>query len=308
MDRKDALALSLEDLMVELDGADAATVNRIASQYGSLGVRLAMLALASLRKRETPLWWGYPPGVFIGYKWDGKPMHDLVLSLAEYIRGLGYRVHLDVENLDEDAHAYFQVPQFIASLKDCVFYVLLLTELSGDMLTARKGKTSWIFDEYQHAQMHVNSGRMFIVPVLLEPKGREGMVSLFGSEQGIDLTTTPRDFGKLKAVLTPDPLKLSETEIEELSATVAEFDKLLLNGQWDASESLLDDSQHLNHTFDHGFRGMLHSIYTGNGARLDATLGRLHPVYGRQIVRHIYNGYCARHGIPNRGMPAGEPR
>ena len=74
---------SIQDLMIELDGADPETVNQIAWKEGSLPVRLAMLGLASIRKGETPLWWGYPPGVFIGYKWSGQPMHDLVVGLAE---------------------------------------------------------------------------------------------------------------------------------------------------------------------------------------------------------------------------------
>ena len=178
---------SIEDLMIELDGADPKAVSRIARKDGSLAVRLAMLGLAAIRKGESALWWGYPPGVFIGHKWSGKRMHDLAVGLAKHVRGLGYRAFLDVENLDEDADAYFRIPAFITSLQDCAFYVLLLTELSADMLTARKGKTTWIFDEYQHAVRLVNSGRLFIVPVLLE---RKGMIDAFTPEQVIDLTAT----------------------------------------------------------------------------------------------------------------------
>ena len=288
---------SIQDLMIELDGADPETVNRIAWQEGSLPVRLAMLGLASIRKGQSPLWWGYPPGVFIGYKWNGQPMHDLVAGLAEHVRGLGYRAFLDVENLDEDADAYFRIPGFITALQDCTFYLLLLTELSGDMLSARKGKTTWIFDEYQHAVRLVNSGRLFIVPVLLEPKGA---IDAFTAEQVIDLTATPRDLGALHAILTPDPITLSEPEIEELASTVAHFDRLFLDQQWDASHRVLQASPHLEHAFDHGFRSMLHAIYTANQANLDAVLNRLHATYGSQIVYHVYAGYCARHGIPSR--------
>lgn len=288
---------SITELMIELDGADPETVRRIAWKEGSLPVRLAMLGLASSRKEESPLWWTYPPGAFIGYKWSGAPMHDLVVDLAEHVRGLGYRAFLDVENLDEDADAYFRIPQFITSLQDCEFYVLLLTELSADVLTARKGKTTWIFDEYQHAVRCVNAGRLFIVPVLLEPNG---MTDAFTSEQVIDLTASPRNFGKLDDILTPDPIKLSEAETQELSATVAQFDKLFLDSQWDASDDVLRRSPHLEHTFDHEFRRMLHSIYTATQTALDAVMGRLHSVYGSQIVHHIYKGYCARHRIPDR--------
>ena len=128
---------TISDLMRQLDGADAATVNRIAWDQGSLPVRLAMLGLAAVRKGDSPLWWGYPPGVFISYKWNGPAMQALVTDLARHVRSLGYRAFLDVENLDADADAYFQIPQFISSLHDCSIYLLLLTELSADLMTGR---------------------------------------------------------------------------------------------------------------------------------------------------------------------------
>src|ERR1035438_4970536 len=290
---------SIEDLMTELDGAAPETANRIAWKKGSLPVRLAMLGLASVRKGVSPLWWGYPPGVFIGYKWSGKPMYDLVVSLAEHIRGLGYRAFLDAESLDEDADAYFQIPRFITSLQDCTFYVLLLTELSADMITARKGKTTWIFDEYQHATSLVNTGRLIIVPVLLELKG---MIENFTPEHVIDLTATPRDFGKLHDILTPDPIKLSEAEVMELTSAVAQFDKLFLDQQWDASDNLLQGFPHFEQTFDHQFRRMLLSIYTANQTNLEAVLTRLRSAYGSNIVSHLYKGYCTTHRIPNRAI------
>lgn len=104
---------SIRDLMLELDGADAETVNRVAWEKGSLPVRLAMLGLAAVRKGTSSLWFGYPPGVFVSYKWGGQSTRDLVMALAEHVRGLGYRPFLDLENLDEDADGYFQVPAFI---------------------------------------------------------------------------------------------------------------------------------------------------------------------------------------------------
>ena len=85
-------------------------------------------------------------------------MSDFVVGLAQYVRELGYRAFLDIENLDEDADAYFRIPAFITSLQDCQFYVLLLTEASAGMLTAREGKTTWIFDEYQHASGSSRAG------------------------------------------------------------------------------------------------------------------------------------------------------
>jgi hypothetical protein len=288
---------SIESLMARLDGADAETVNRIAWEHGSLPVRLAMLGLASRRKAHRPLWWGYPPGVFISYKWDGPPMRALALDLAAHVRALGYRAYLDVENLDADADAYFQIPQFIASLQDCTFYLLLLTELSADLMSARKGKTTWIHDEYQHAVRLTNAGRLVIVPVLLEPGG---MMPPFTPDRVIDLTRDRRDFAALHAILTPAPLALAEPDVAELAAVVARFDAIFLSQQWAESDALLRRTAHFGHTFDHQFRRMLHAMYTADQAGLDAALARLHAVYGEGIVLHLYRGYCAAHGIPNR--------
>ena len=172
----------IKSLMIELDGADPETVDRIAYEKGSLPVRLAMLGLATIGKGERSLWWGYPPGVFIYYKWDGELTRGLATDLADHVRGLGYRAFLDVENLDTDADAHFEIPQFISSLMDCNFYVLLLTRHSADLIFARGRRTTWIHDEFQQAVRLVDSGRLIMVPVLLEREGLAGV-----------LHTRPRD-------------------------------------------------------------------------------------------------------------------
>ena len=288
---------SIEDLMIELDGADEATVKRIAWARGSLPVRLAMLGLAAVRKGRNPLWYGYPPGVFISYKWAGEPMRELVLALAAHLRDLGYRAFLDVENLDEEADAYFQIPQFITSLQDCTYYVLLLTELSADLMTARNRKTTWIHDEYQHAVRLVDQGRLVLIPVLLEPGGT---TEFFTADKVVDLTADQRDFRKIESILPPDPVALTEREIEELSGAVQAFDQVFLRQQWAEAHDVLLRHGHLGAAFDHQFRRMLHAIYTADREALDGVMQRLHASHGERVVFHLYAGYCREHGIPNR--------
>lgn len=50
---------------------------------------------------------------------------------------------------------------------------------------------------------------------------------------------------------------------------------------------------------------MLHSIYTAEKAGFDAAFARLRATYGRQIVLHLYKGYCTRHCIPAIGKHRG---
>ena len=95
--------------------------------------------------------------------------------------------------------------------------LLLLTELSADLMTARKGKTTWIHDEYQHAVRLVNQGRLVLIPVLLEPGGT---TEFFSPDNVVDLTADQRDFRKIDSILPPAPLALTERQIEELSRAV----------------------------------------------------------------------------------------
>jgi hypothetical protein len=215
------------------------------------------------------------------------------------VRGLGYRVFLDVEQLDHDADAYFQIPQFISSLQDCTFYLLLLTRSAADLIGARNGKTSWIHDEYQHACRLTNAGRLLMVPLLLES---DGMMDPFTPERVIDMTTEPRDYAALRAILAPHPHALGVGEVNDLADTAIRFDTLFLSQRWDEAADALDRTPHLAHTFDHGFRRMLHAIYTANAQALDAALEHLHGRYGQNIVSHLYKGYCAHHRIPDRSV------
>ncbi len=288
---------TLQELMIRLDGATREEVDQTAMKYGSLPTRLAMLGLASIRKGNSSLWWGYPPGVFISYKWAGDEMHKYAKELAEYIRGLGYRAYLDIENLDAEADAYFQIPEFITSMQYCTFYLLLLTEQAADFIFARKGKTTWIHEEYQHAVRMTNAGRLIMVPVLAE----EGdFTEVFPKSATLDLTNGTDDFPKLKGILTPEPLTLNQTDLSELERVAGAFDKSFLNQKWEASLDLLTGTPHLSHTFDHQFRVFLHAIYTGNRAAFETISDQMLSIYGDKITAHMYKGFCDLHGIPNR--------
>jgi hypothetical protein len=283
--------------MIELDGADVETVNRIAWERGSLPVRLAMLGLASIRKGVSPLWWGYPPGVFIGYKWEGEGIQRRVKDFATQIRARGYRVYLDVEDMNADADAYFKIPQFISRLQECSFYVLILTELAADLIDARRNKTSWIHDEVQHAIRLTNAGRLCLVPVLLEAYGR---ISSLRDAPVLDRTAGDDRIDLPEDLFTRDPLALDAEETVSLGAAMAQFDALFVAERWDAAAAELALATPFEATFDHGFRRMLHALYTADGAAFEATFDKLCAVHGVNIVLHLYRGYCRFHKIPIR--------
>ncbi|GAA0878352.1 hypothetical protein GCM10009119_13200 [Algoriphagus jejuensis] len=141
-------------------------ISEMIQQYDSLSVKIALLANASLKKLFNPYWIGCPPGIFLSYKWNGVGSRDYVQKLYDYLTALGYHVFFDRNELSEDADTYSEVPEFIANVTNCQYYLL-----TADYITARSGKTSWIYDEYQQAIALVNRGRICLVPVLVEEGG-----------------------------------------------------------------------------------------------------------------------------------------
>ena len=289
--------LTLDELMIELFDATPEQIQAALREHGSVAVRLAMLGVASSKRESSPFYYGYPPGVFISYKWDGEPMRQYVKALASHIRGRGYKVFLDVEEMDEDADNYTLVPQFITSVQECVYYVLLLTEKCAENITARKRPPSWIFDEYQHALRLVNAGKLLILPLLLE---EGGTTDFFTRERVIDISKDRHDYTKLDDLLPPNPQSLSEEEKGLLKRCLQEFDGTFVQEKFAEALAVLLNYRQFSETFDQQFRLMLYAIYTANQGLLDGVMNRLRERLPDNVVSHFYSGYCEQHGIPNR--------
>ena len=283
--------------MQELVDATPEQIPAAVRKYGTLSVRLAMLGIASAKKGENPFYYGYPPGVFLSYKWEGESMRSYVTDLASYLRGRGYQPFLDIENLDESADNYFAVPRFITSLQQCVYYLLLLTAQTADTITARKRKTSWIFDEYQHALGVVNAGRMILIPLLLE---EGGTTEFFGRDRVVDLTGNRRDFTRLDSLFPQGNPTLTEAEQSTLRQCLESFDRVFVQEKFPEALAVLLNCRQFSHTFDHMFRLMLYAVYTAKQDLLNGVLDRLYQYAPSNVVAHFYSGYCKKHGIPSR--------
>jgi len=185
---------------------DRCYISEMVKQYGNLSVKIALLANASIKKLFNPYWIGCPPGIFLSYKWNGPASKDYVQQLHDYLVGLGYHVFFDRNELSEDADTYTDVPAFISNVANYQYYLLVLTEKTADYITARKGKTSWIFDEYQQAVALVNQGRMCLVPVLVEAGET---TAFFTNENTINLVNDIYNFKKLDDLFTPISFNIS---------------------------------------------------------------------------------------------------
>lgn len=292
-----SITIPLQQLMIDLFDANPEQVQAAVREYGTLSVRLAMLGVASSKREANTLYYGYPPGVFISYKWDGEAMKQYVMSVASHLRSRGYRAFLDVEELSADADDYSSVPQYISSIQECVYYVLLLTEKTASYITARHGQTSWIFDEYQHAIRLQTAGRLIFIPLLLE---EEGTTDFFTRDIVVDMTKNWDDFTQLDQLLRPNPASLTKEEQTILQQCVDEFDGVFLQEKFPEALAVLLNHQKFDDTFDYQFRLMLFGIYTANQDLANRMIDRLQTDVGGKVLAFLYSGYCKRHNIPNQ--------
>lgn len=254
---------TISEIMELLRGKenDINAIIPIAKEHSSLSVKIALLGLACEKRIYNPHWIGCPPSVFLSYKWNGSQSRDYVALVHDYLVNKGYQVYFDKNELSEDADGYTQVPNYIAHVADCQYYVLILTEKTADYVTARKGKTSWIFDEYQQAVSLVNLGRLFLVPILVE---ENGLTDFFTKNNVIDLTKNIYDFNPLDNLFYPVNFKLPENIRQTYNDFLDGCDVLIFKRQWNELMEWLTQGVLFKNFPDFQFRVLIYSICTRN--------------------------------------------
>ncbi len=240
---------------------DPAAIIPIAREHSPLMVKIALLGLACEKRIYNPHWIGCPPSIFLSYKWNGPQSRDYVAQIHDYLVDKGYRVYFDRNELPDDADGFTHVPSYIAHVADCQYYALILTEKTANFITARKHKTSWIFDEYQQAVALVNQGRQILVPLLVE---EGGLTDYFTKDKVIDLTLDIHNFSPLDDLFYPVNFKLPE----EMRQTYTDFldacDVLIIKRQWKELWEWLTQWILFRDFPDFQFRVLIHSICTKN--------------------------------------------
>lgn len=240
---------------------DVAAIRPIAQQYSPLMVKIALLGLACEKRIYNPHWIGCPPSVFLSYKWNGPQSRDYVARIHDYLVDQGYKVYFDRNELPEDADGYTHVPEYIAHVADCQYYVLILTKKTADYFIARNHKTSWIFDEYQQAVTLVKLGRQILVPLLVE---EEGLTDYFTKDKVIDLTADIHTFTPLDSIFYPVHFKLPEDMRPVYNDFLDGCDVLIIKRQWEELWEWLTKGIVFKDFPDFQFRVLIHSICTKN--------------------------------------------
>lgn len=256
-------SVSVTDVMEMLIGKenDLEAIIPLARTYSPLLVKQALLGIACQKRIYNPHWIGAPPSVFLSYKWNGPQSRDYVEVIHDYLVDKGYKVYFDRNELSEDADGFTEVPEYIAHVADCQYYLLILTEKTADYIAARTGKTSWIYDEYQQAINLVNQGRQFLVPVLIEPKG---VTDFYTKDNVIDLTKDKYDLSPMDNVFYPVNFKLPDEAQQVYTDFLDGCDVHIIKGRWNELKDWLKQGIIFKNFPDYQFRLMIYSICTKN--------------------------------------------
>ncbi len=289
--------VNFDEIRKKLEGreTDRAYISDMVKQYGNLSVKIALLANASLKKLFNPFWIGCPPGIFLSYKWNGPASKDYVQQLHDYLVGLGYHVFFDRNELSEDADTYTDVPAFISNVANCQYYLLVLTEKTADYITARKGKTSWIFDEYQQAVALVNQGRMCLVPVLVEAGGTTDFST---NENTINLVDDIYNFKKLDDLFTPIRFNISPGHRIVLTDVLDGLDVLLTQQRWPEAEDFFERFIVFKNVPDYQFRLLLYSLYKSDSAQANESYQLCEPFVGPGQLPRLLRCYAKIYHLP----------
>jgi hypothetical protein len=132
----------LEDLS---DEERRGTTRRGDPRHQRLGLTRAALN-SGVREREKVFRSaGYPPKVFISYRWESAEIKDWVAQLARHIERRGFQVFLDQDiNVLQDDDPV-EIGRYISVLVDCAIIVCIVTP----QYLAGLGPRAWLFEERQ---------------------------------------------------------------------------------------------------------------------------------------------------------------
>lgn len=289
--------ITIREISDLLEGreTDLTFIKSLVKEYGNLPVKIALLGNASQKRLYNPYWIGCPPGVFLSYKWNGPESKEYVQKVHDYLTNLGYHVYFDKNELPEDADGYTAVPEYIANVANCQYYLLILTEKTADYITARTGKTSWIFDEYQQAITLVNAGRMFVVPLLVEMNGE---TDFFTRENCIDITQDIYGFSKLDDLFYPVNFKISSDVRGILSDVLDGMDVLLMQQRWQEAQTFFEQAIAFKNIPDYQFRLLIFGICQKDWGLIKSSFDYCADFVGAGHMPHLLHGYARLYNLP----------
>ena len=116
----------LEELLNPASGGTL-TVPEAMGRFGNLRVMRAALASAMRDRFRRPRLRGYPPRVFISYRWGDEKTKKWIGELANYLEARGLCVELDLYNQDKVGEHGLGIMHFVSCIANCKLFLPVIT-------------------------------------------------------------------------------------------------------------------------------------------------------------------------------------
>lgn len=101
---------------------------------------------------------GYPPRVYISYRWESDEIKSWAAELARYIEHRGFRVFLDQDIDALEGNNPVEIGHYISVLVDCAIIVCIVTPQYLAGLVRR----AWLFEERQLMNLMARRGAVIV--------------------------------------------------------------------------------------------------------------------------------------------------
>lgn len=251
----------LEDLLTREDGT-MMSVKEAVKYYGNRGVWIAALNSEIRDKLRRPRLKGYPPRIFISYRWESEEHKAWVRKLASRLRERGFEVLLDQFQSMEGSR--LNVPKYVSSIAECHYFVIIITSGYCEVVDrSGKGPDGWVFDEYQTALSFSKGALIKIICIL-----KEGKKPPPGCGKLIDLRNVKDSFSVIDEVFHYEGPVLSHEEQEELVSLIESIKNMISTGNYGDALSKLEQHRKYSETLE--YRRMLSTVYAGIGKQNEA--------------------------------------
>lgn len=136
------------------DPDDSHAVEDTIRRVGNLGLARAALNSAVRDRASCPKIHGYPPTIFISYRWEDAEMKEWTWQLARHLERRGYRIYLDQDVQRDTGSNPIYIGRYVALIVDCDVIVTVATPqyIAGIM------RRTWLFEERQLANLAIRRG------------------------------------------------------------------------------------------------------------------------------------------------------
>jgi hypothetical protein len=178
--------------------ASADELLKISSIYGEHNINLVKFQNAIKENFLLPRIKGYPPAIFISYKWSDEKHSNWIRKLVKYLEAANFHVYVDYKADKLVKDTFENVPEFLGKIAKSQYFLIIATKDYLDFILAQDGKTSWVFDENQQALTLSNENMLKIIGITFP---NEGGWCFFNEYNSIILPRYTEDFSGLKKIL-----------------------------------------------------------------------------------------------------------